>query len=296
MVKSLSDFTTLTFDCYGTLIDWESGIWDAIQPLIHANRRDDIMRSTGLEAYASIEAEQERETPDLLYPKLLTRVHRSLATHFNLESSETMDQTFGQSVPHWPAFADSADALRILKKHFKLVILSNVNRDGFAASARKLGVEFDAIYTAEDVGSYKPLAQLAGHLALLALTSVALAQAWGNGWVVPAILAHSIVLIFLFAPLHETIHFTVFETRQLNNIVAACIGLMQFLPYQYFRSFHYAHHRHTQKLELDPELIDKKPYTRRSLLWHISGLPLWRYNIRSIFRHATGVVDEAFLE
>ena len=156
MAKALSDFTTLTFDCYGTLIDWESGIWDAMQPLISANQRDDITRSVGLEAYAVIESAQEKETPDLLYPKLLTRVHRSLATHFNLESSETMDQTFGQSVPHWPAFADSADALRILKKHFKLVILSNVNRDGFAASARKLGVEFDAIYTAEDVGSYKP--------------------------------------------------------------------------------------------------------------------------------------------
>jgi 2-haloalkanoic acid dehalogenase type II len=67
-----------------------------------------------------------------------------------------MDENFGLSVPHWPAFPDSADALRILKKHFKLVILSNVNREGFAASNRKLGVEFDAIYTAEDVGSYKP--------------------------------------------------------------------------------------------------------------------------------------------
>jgi 2-haloalkanoic acid dehalogenase type II len=59
-------------------------------------------------------------------------------------------------VPHWPAFPDTADALRILKKHYKLVILSNVNRDGFAASNRKLGVGFDAVYTAEDVGSYKP--------------------------------------------------------------------------------------------------------------------------------------------
>ncbi len=156
MAKALSDFTTLSFDCYGTLIDWESGIWDAMQPLISANQRDDITRSVGLEVYAVIESAQEKETPDLLYPKLLTRVHQKVARYFDLETTETMDQTFGQSVPHWPAFADSADALRILKKHFKLVILSNVNRDGFAASARKLGVEFDAIYTAEDVGSYKP--------------------------------------------------------------------------------------------------------------------------------------------
>lgn len=156
MTKLLSDFTTLTFDCYGTLIDWESGIWDAMQPLLLANRRDDIMRSIGLEAFAVIEAAQEKETPDLLYPNLLARVHRTLADHFNMETTAELDQAFGASVPHWPAFSDSADALRILKKQFRLVILSNINRDGFAASARKLGVEFDAIYTAEDIGSYKP--------------------------------------------------------------------------------------------------------------------------------------------
>ena len=156
MARTLTDFTTLTFDCYGTLIDWESGIWDAMQPLIQVNHRNDITRSTCLEAFALIQSAQEKETPDLLYPKLLTRVHRSLAHRYDLETSETMDENFGLSVPHWPAFPDSADALRILKKHFKLVILSNVNREGFAASNRKLGVEFDAIYTAEDVGSYKP--------------------------------------------------------------------------------------------------------------------------------------------
>ena len=156
MTRALTDFTTLTFDCYGTLIDWESGIWDAMQPLIQVSHRNDITRSAGLEAFALIQSTLEKETPDLLYPQLLKRVHRSLASHFDLETSETMDENFGLSVPHWPAFPDSADALRILKKHFKLVILSNVNREGFAASNRKLGVEFDAIYTAQDVGSYKP--------------------------------------------------------------------------------------------------------------------------------------------
>ena len=156
MTRALTDFTTLTFDCYGTLIDWESGIWDAMQPLIQVNHRNDITRSAGLEAFALIQSTLEKETPDLIYPQLLTRVHRSLASHFDLETSETMDENFGLSVPHWPAFPDSADALRILKKQFKLVILSNVNREGFAASNRKLGVEFDAIYTAQDVGSYKP--------------------------------------------------------------------------------------------------------------------------------------------
>ncbi len=87
---------------------------------------------------------------------MLKRVHRTIAQQLDLETSDSLDRAFGDSIPHWPAFADSADALRILKQHFKLVILSNVNRDGFAASAKKLGVEFDAIYTAEDVGCYKP--------------------------------------------------------------------------------------------------------------------------------------------
>ena len=156
MARALTDFNALTFDCYGTMIDWESGIWDAMQPLILANGRTDITRLVGLEAYAKIETAQEIETPGMLYPELLGLVHRTLAQHFDIQTSTELDQAFAASVPHWPAFPDSADALRILKKHFRLVILSNVNRDGFAASNRKLGVEFDAIYTAQDVGSYKP--------------------------------------------------------------------------------------------------------------------------------------------
>lgn len=90
------------------------------------------------------------------YPGLLARVHARLAERFDLRTHADMNRTFGGSVPEWPAFADTADALRALSKHFNLVILSNVDRDGFEASNRKLGVTFDAIYTAEDVGSYKP--------------------------------------------------------------------------------------------------------------------------------------------
>lgn len=138
------------------MIDWESGIWDAFQPVIHLNNRHDITRKVALEAFARIETAQEIDTPDLIYPDLLTSVHQRLSDLFDLETTESLNRYFGNSVPYWPAFPDSADALRILKKYFKLVILSNVNRDGFAASNKKLGVEFDAIYTAEDVGSYKP--------------------------------------------------------------------------------------------------------------------------------------------
>ncbi len=154
--RPLADYTTLTFDCYGTLIDWESGIWDAYQPLIAANGRADVTRNEALVTHARLESAQQATTPGMLYPELLTRVHGGFARHYELETTAEMDAAFGASVPHWPAFPDTADALRRLKQRYKLVILSNVNRAGFAASNRKLGVEFDAIYTAEDIGSYKP--------------------------------------------------------------------------------------------------------------------------------------------
>ena len=156
MTTRLSDYKVLTFDCYGTLIDWESGIWDALQPLLMANKRSDIIRSKGLEAFAALESQQQAETPSMLYSELLRQVHKALAQQFNLQTTAQLDADFGNSVPLWPAFPDTADALRYLKTRYKLVILSNIDRASFAASNRKLGVEFDAIYTAEDIGSYKP--------------------------------------------------------------------------------------------------------------------------------------------
>ena len=155
-MAKLTDYRVLTFDCYGTLIDWECGIWDALQPLLMQDVHANVTRHAALLAFGKFETRHERETPDLRYPELLARVHRDIAEHFGIATSEALDDAFGASVPLWPAFPDSADALRVLARHYKLVILSNVHRDGFAASNRKLGVEFDAVYTAEDIGSYKP--------------------------------------------------------------------------------------------------------------------------------------------
>lgn len=156
MPARLTDYKVLTFDCYGTLIDWESGIWDAYQPLLAANDGKLPPRSTMLQAHAKHEHVAESASPDLPYSDILARVHRSLAEEFGLMTNVDTDAAFGRSIANWPAFADTAEALRFLKTRFKLVILSNVSRAGFAASNRKLGVEFDAIYTAEDIGSYKP--------------------------------------------------------------------------------------------------------------------------------------------
>lgn len=152
----LSDFTTLTFDCYGTLIDWETGIWDAFQPLLLANGREDILRADLLGVFAGFESRYQSDEPGLFYPALLEKCHREVAEHYRMATSDALNGAFGASIAHWPAFPDTADALRALKSHYKLVILSNVNRTGFELSNRKLGVEFDDIITAQDVGTYKP--------------------------------------------------------------------------------------------------------------------------------------------
>lgn len=167
-MSTLKDCKVLTLDCYGTLIDWETGVWDALQPLLMANGRADVMRGPALVAFAEAESAQQSATPDLRYDRLLAAVHGTLAGRFGLDTTAELDAAFGASVPHWPAFPDSADALRRMHRHVKLVILSNVHRDGFAASNRKLGVTFNAVYTAEDIGSYKPDARnfdyLLGHI------------------------------------------------------------------------------------------------------------------------------------
>ncbi|MDQ4060207.1 MAG: haloacid dehalogenase type II [Pseudomonadota bacterium] len=151
----LSDFRILTFDCYGTLIDWEAGIWAALQPLLRA-RKSAVTREEALEAFGRHETAQEAETPTLRYSDLLARVHARLAKEWDVDLDEGEHSRFGRSVPDWPAFPDSAEALGYLKRHYKLVILSNVDRESFKGSNAKLGVTFDAIHTAEDIGSYKP--------------------------------------------------------------------------------------------------------------------------------------------
>jgi len=138
-------------------------------------------------------------------------------------------------------------------------------------------------------------AQLGAHLALLLLAGISLHESCDIAWLLLTLPLYSAVFIFLFAPLHETIHFTVFETRWLNNWVAAPTGFLLMLPYQYFRVFHYAHHRHTQNPEKDPELLDMKPLRQR-YWFYISGLPIWWQSINTIWQHAQGRVDESYIE
>lgn len=155
-MPDLTKFTTLTFDCYGTLIDWERGILAELRPWVERNGRKDLDDNAILEAFGTTEAACETETPAKLYPDILADVLHRLAAKWSLKASAAEAAEFGQSVGRWPAFADSATSLQYLKRYYKLVILSNVDRASFARSNEKLGVVFDRILTAQDVGSYKP--------------------------------------------------------------------------------------------------------------------------------------------
>ncbi len=151
----LTDFDALTFDCYGTLIDWERGIYEGLRPLLARVGRP-IPRDEALGTFARHETEQEALTPAMPYSELLAVVHGRLVRDWGVPPDAEEDRRFGGSVPDWPAFEDSAPSLNYLKQHYKLVILSNVDRASFRGSNAKLGVKFDAVYTAQDIGSYKP--------------------------------------------------------------------------------------------------------------------------------------------
>lgn len=151
----LTRFKALTFDCYGTLIDWESGMIAALAPLTGRVGRE-LGRNEILEAHAVHESSQQARTPGKPYRDLLPIVYKRLAEQWGVPASHEECAAYGRSVGDWPAFADSADALGYLKRFYKLVILSNVDNASFAASNARLGVAFDAVITAEDVGAYKP--------------------------------------------------------------------------------------------------------------------------------------------
>ncbi|WP_119302278.1 fatty acid desaturase [Dongia deserti] len=137
------------------------------------------------------------------------------------------------------------------------------------------------------------LLQLAGHVALLVVTGTLVHRSFGTIWLWPAMFAHGVALTFLFAPLHETIHRTAFHNRALNDGVAFVIGVLLVLPREFFRAFHFAHHRFTQEAT-DPELGIPKPANARQFLWCVSGMPYWIAGFRGLALHAAGILREPF--
>ncbi|MCB9848192.1 MAG: haloacid dehalogenase type II [Phycisphaeraceae bacterium] len=155
MALDCSPFDALTFDCYGTLIDWERGILDALRPW--ADRA--VPQTTDadlLAAFAQAEPAIERANPGAPYRDILRLVHGAITDSFGAPPAPIDAEAFANSVPDWPAFPDSPGALRALSDRYRLVIVSNVDGASFEGSQRRLGIEFDAVVTAECVGAYKP--------------------------------------------------------------------------------------------------------------------------------------------
>ncbi|HET8951154.1 MAG TPA: haloacid dehalogenase type II [Solirubrobacteraceae bacterium] len=142
-------FDVLTFDCYGTLIDWETGLAERLDDLVGGEREDMLAR------YARHEAEAEAG-PYLTYREVVAAGLRGVAAELGAEPSEERVAAFAGSVGDWPPFPDSAGALARLKERFKLGVITNCDDDLFARSNQRLGVEFDWVITAQQVRAYKP--------------------------------------------------------------------------------------------------------------------------------------------
>jgi 2-haloacid dehalogenase len=151
---NFNQFDTLSFDCYGTLIDWERGIVEALRPVLE---RHGVTRSDEevLNLFGEIESTIQRG-PYRPYREVLAATLDGLGERLGFTPSADERTAFGGSVEHWPAFPDSAEGLKVLGARYKLVILSNIDDDLFAYSAKKLGAEFTDVITAQQAGSYKP--------------------------------------------------------------------------------------------------------------------------------------------
>jgi 2-haloacid dehalogenase len=151
---NFNDFSVLTFDCYGTLIDWETGIWEALHPVLAAHTIT-LASDQALELYGELEAEVERGAYRE-YKTVLRVVLEGFGTRLGFSPTQAELDAFSVSVKDWPAFPDSARALKALANKYKLAIVSNIDDDLFAHSARKLDASFDWLITAQQIKSYKP--------------------------------------------------------------------------------------------------------------------------------------------
>ncbi|MFV0257179.1 MAG: haloacid dehalogenase [Acidimicrobiales bacterium] len=152
---ALDGVEALSFDCYGTLIDWETGIGQVLVPWA---RRAGVGLGVDqlVERFGAVETGVQADHPTWPYPEVLVEVLHRIGAGLGVPVSDVDAEAFGRSVGAWPAFGDSADALARLAERFRLVILSNVDAVSFRLSNNRLGVEFDDLVLAGDVGAYKP--------------------------------------------------------------------------------------------------------------------------------------------
>jgi 2-haloacid dehalogenase len=150
----LSRFEALSFDCYGTLIDWESGILGYLSPLLHG-KGCNVSDAQILSLYSESEPRQQ-DMPYRSYRDVLSAVVRDFGREFRIEFTEDELDGLANSIRKWVPFPDTVPALKRLKSRYNLAILSNIDDDLFAFTAPKLGVQLDCVVTAQQVQSYKP--------------------------------------------------------------------------------------------------------------------------------------------
>jgi 2-haloacid dehalogenase len=148
------NFEALTFDCYGTLIDWERGILETLAPVIGRDGGA-VDRERVLEVYARNEASLEAGEY-LPYGEIVTRAMTAVCAEFGVEADDDERARFGRSVGEWPPFEDSPEALRRLSSKFRLGVITNCDDDLFALSAQRLGIRFDWVVSAQQARAYKP--------------------------------------------------------------------------------------------------------------------------------------------
>lgn len=153
-----SRFKVLTFDCYGTLMDWESGIFSALRPILAAHGKT-ISDAQLLEMYGDLEAKAE-QGEYRTYRDVLQKVVSGFGDELGFQPSEQEKRSLPDSLRNWLPFPDTVEALQRLKSKFKLAVISNIDDDLFADTARKLKVKFDHVVTAQQARSYKPGLQI----------------------------------------------------------------------------------------------------------------------------------------
>ena len=154
-VADFIDIEWVSFDCYGTLVDWETGISSAVSTTLEAHG---IRRTTAeiLELFADVEPVVQSSGAFKEYRVALREVMVMIGGRLGVQLAEPESDCLSGSLPHWPVFPDAGPALRLLQQRYKLAIISNVDDDLFAGSARALGVEFDAVITSQQAKAYKP--------------------------------------------------------------------------------------------------------------------------------------------
>jgi 2-haloacid dehalogenase len=148
-------YKALTFDCYGTLIDWETGITRFVKPWLD-QLGGHIPPDLVITSFALHQAKHQQARPALLYPEVLVRTWKDIEGTFGWDENPARASAFAASCSVWPPFPDTVESLRYLSRFYKLVILSNVDNASLAGTLQLLEVPFELTVTAEDVGSYKP--------------------------------------------------------------------------------------------------------------------------------------------